>query len=52
MTFLIIEQLKEVSTKEVQLLGISSGSRTLAWGLDFTRGEAAPAGDGGTVAET
>ena len=50
--FLFIEQLKDVAAKEVQLLGASSGSRTAAGGLDFTKGEAAPAGDDGREAET
>jgi hypothetical protein len=38
------EQLKVVATKEVQLVGASSGSRTAAGGLDFMRGGANPAG--------
>ena len=49
---LSMEQLKDVSAKEVALLGASSGSRTAAGGLDFTKGEAAPAGDDGREAET
>ena len=49
---LSMEQLKDVSAKEVQLLGASSGSRTAAGGLDFAKGEAAPAGDDGREAET
>ena len=37
------EQIKDVATKELQLVGASSGSRTAAGGLDFIM---VPAGDG------
>jgi hypothetical protein len=42
---LMIEQLKDVSKKEVQLVGVSSGSRTAAGGLNFITGGAVPAGE-------
>ena len=35
--FLGIEQIKDVSKKELALMGLSSGSRTAAGGLDFTK---------------
>jgi hypothetical protein len=35
--FLSTEQIKGVATKKVQLVGASSGSRTAARGLNFTR---------------
>ena len=35
---------KDVATKEVQLVGASSGSRTAAGGLNFTNNGAVPAG--------
>jgi hypothetical protein len=46
MNILSGEQLKDVSTKELQLLGASSGSRTAAGGLDFMKNGAGPVGDG------
>jgi hypothetical protein len=42
---LMMEQLKDVSKKEVQLVGASSGSRTAAGGLNFTNSGAVPAGE-------
>ena len=38
MLFLIVEQLKDVGKKEVELVGMSSGSRTAAGGADYTKG--------------
>ena len=49
--YLSVELIKEVSTKELQLVGASSGSRTLAGGLDFIYSGADPAG-GAQEAET
>jgi hypothetical protein len=43
MLFLIVEQLKDVGKKEVELVGMSSGSRSSAGGLDFAKGGVAPA---------
>jgi hypothetical protein len=43
MMFLIIEQIKDVGKKEVELVGMSSGSRTAAGAVDFMKGGAAPA---------
>ena len=37
MTVLIAEQLKDVSTKEVKLVGLSSGSRAAAGALNFAQ---------------
>ena len=37
---LAVEQLKDVATKELELLGASSESRAAAGGLDFTNREA------------
>jgi hypothetical protein len=37
--YVSIEQLKDVSTKELQLLGASSGSRAAAGGLNFMSGD-------------
>jgi hypothetical protein len=42
---LMIEQIKDVSKTEVQLVGASSGSRTVAGSLNFITGGAVPAGD-------
>ena len=42
---LSVEQLKDVATKEVELVGASSGSRAAAGGLDFAKPGAGPAGD-------
>ena len=39
------EQIKDVATKELQLVGASSGSRTVAGGLDFAKPGAGAAGD-------
>ena len=50
--FVSSEQIKDVAAKEMQLLGASSGSRTAAGGMNFAKGEAAPAGDDGREAET
>ena len=44
MMFLLTEQLKDVGKKEVELVGMSSGSRTAAGGADFMKGGVAPAG--------
>jgi hypothetical protein len=44
MMFLILEQLKDVGKKEVELVGMSSGSRSAAGAVDFVRGGVAPAG--------
>jgi hypothetical protein len=41
--FLITEQIKVVSKKEVELVGMSSGARSAAGGLDFAKGGVAPA---------
>ena len=43
--FLTIEQLKDVTAKELQLVGVSSGMRVAAGGLAFMKGGADPAGD-------
>ena len=48
---LCAEQLKDVSTKEMQLVGISSGSRAASGSNDFMKGGADPA-DSGEGAET
>jgi hypothetical protein len=45
LNFLTAEQLKDVATKEVQLVGASSGSRSAAGGADFMTGGAVPAKD-------
>ena len=37
LTFLCGEQLKDVATKEVQLVGLSSGSRAAAGALNFAQ---------------
>jgi hypothetical protein len=47
---LSVEQLKDVATKEVELVGMSSGSRAAAGGLDFGKNGMAPSG--GKEAET
>jgi hypothetical protein len=39
------EQIKDVATKELELVGASSGSRTVARGLDFAKPGAGAAGD-------
>jgi hypothetical protein len=44
MMFLIIEQIKDASKKEVELVGISSGARAVAGSIDFTKGGVAPTG--------
>jgi hypothetical protein len=44
LNFLVAEQIKDVSTKELQLVGVSGGSRTAAGGLDFMKRGADPAG--------
>ena len=44
MMFLIVEQMKDVGKNEVELVGMSSGSRTAAGAVDFIRGGVAPAG--------
>jgi hypothetical protein len=38
LSFLLVEMIKDVSTKEVELVGASSGSRTVAGALDFAKG--------------
>ena len=43
MMFLLTEQLKDVGKKEVELVGMSSGSRTAAGGVDYMKGGVAPA---------
>jgi hypothetical protein len=43
MVFLIMEQMKDVGKKEVELVGMSSGSRSAAGAVDFMKG-VAPAG--------
>jgi hypothetical protein len=45
LVFLSAEQLKDVATKEVELVGASSGSRAAAGGLDFAKVGAGLAGD-------
>jgi hypothetical protein len=44
--FLTVELTKDVATKELQLVGASSGLRAVAGGLDYTKSGAGPAGDG------
>ena len=44
LNFLAAEQLKDVATRELQLVGVSGGSRTAAGGLDFMKRGADPAG--------
>jgi hypothetical protein len=43
--FLSAQQLKDVATKELQLVGVSSGSRPAAGSLNFMAGGVVPAGD-------
>jgi hypothetical protein len=43
MLFLMTEQMKDVAKKEVELVGMSSGSRSAAGGIDFMKGGVAPA---------
>jgi hypothetical protein len=43
MMFILTEQLKDVGKKEVELVGMSSGSRSAAGGLDYMKGGVAPA---------
>jgi hypothetical protein len=51
--FLCLEQIKDVGTREVQLLGASSGSRGVAGGYDFVFAKSgAVAADRGKEAET
>jgi hypothetical protein len=45
MIFLIVEMIKDVATKELQLVGASSGSRTAAGGLDFMKTGTLPGAD-------
>jgi hypothetical protein len=45
LTFLSGELIKDVSTKEVQLVGASSGSRSAVGGHDFMKSGANPAGE-------
>jgi hypothetical protein len=45
LTFLSTEQSKDVAAKEMQLVGVSSGSRAVAGGLKFMQGGAVPVGD-------
>jgi hypothetical protein len=42
--FLILEQLKDVGKKEVELVGMSSGSRSVAGGIAYMKSGVAPAG--------
>jgi hypothetical protein len=42
MMFLLLEQLKVVGKKEVELVGMSSGSRSVAGGIDFMKSGVAP----------
>ena len=51
MLFLTIELLKDVGKKELELVGMSSGSRTAAGSLDYMKGGVAPA-DAQTPVET
>ena len=44
MMFLILEQIKDVGKKEVELVGMSSGARAVAGGIDFVKGGVASAG--------
>jgi hypothetical protein len=44
MLFLIVEQMKDVGKKEVELVGMSSGARAVAGGIDFVKGGVASAG--------
>ena len=44
MMFLIVEQIKDVGKKEVELVGMSSGARAVAGGIDFVKGGVASAG--------
>ena len=43
MMFLIVEQIKDVGKNEVELIGMSSGSRTVAGAADYMKGGVAPA---------
>ena len=45
LNFLCPEQIKDVATKEMLLVGVSSGSRSAAGGLNFMKSAAGPAGD-------
>jgi hypothetical protein len=38
MQFLLTEQIKDVGKKEIELVGMSSGSRTAAGGVDYMKG--------------
>jgi hypothetical protein len=49
---LSIEQIKDVATKELQLVGASSGSRSAAGGLGFIKAGVAPSGGDGKEAGT
>ena len=51
LNFLCPEQIKDVATKELQLLGASSGSRAVVGGLNFMKRGMVPAG-GAQEAET
>jgi hypothetical protein len=51
MLFLTVEQMKQVSKKEVELVGMSSGSRVLGGSTNFMKGGVAPA-DAQTTVET
>jgi hypothetical protein len=44
--YMSVEQVKDVAAKEVQLLGVSSGSRSAAGSVDFMKDGAGVAGDG------
>jgi hypothetical protein len=45
LNYLGAELIKDVATKEVELVGASSGSRSAAGGLNFMKSAAGPAGD-------
>jgi hypothetical protein len=51
---LSVEQIKSVSTKEVELLGVSSGSTTAAGSLDFLKTGVVASGrsGGGKIEDT
>ena len=44
MMFLLTEQMKDVGKKEVKLVGMSSGARSVAGGIDYMKGGVALAG--------
>jgi hypothetical protein len=52
LSFLCLEQIKDVGTKELELLGVSSGSRTAGGGHDYIKHGVVAAGLEKEVAET